>query len=377
MIFTCDKQQLQDALALVVRVVSTRTTMSILECVLLTATEDEGITLCASDLEVSIETKSISAEVERGGSVALDAKLFTDIVRKLSGDFVTIEVDENFTALCKSGRSRLKISGQPPDEFPTIEMEQINEGAVNTRYTLKTTVLRDMIRQTIFSVSLDQSKIVLTGELMEIKENALRMVAVDMFRISYRAEKLEGTTDDVSAVVPGKAMNELSRILPTDNADAEVSFYFTPKWAVFETDTFVMVSRLLEGDFVRYEQIFNDDFSTSVTVNRVQLLNAFERAVLVAVDNRMPPTQLDIHDDDLLITAHNERGQVNDGIPCETDGKELTIHFNPRYFIEALRAIEDERVEIKFNTQLSPCTIRGADSEIDCKYLIVPLRPPQ
>jgi len=373
MIFTCEKQQLQDALALVVRVVSSRTTLSILECVLLTATEDEGITLCASDLEVSIETKPISAEVERGGSVALDAKLFTDIVRKLSGDFVTIEVDENFTALCKSGRSRLKISGQPPDEFPTIEMEQINEGVVNTRYALKTSVLRDMIRQTIFSVSLDQSKIVLTGELLEIKENSLRIVAVDMFRISYRAEKLEGASDDVSAVVPGKAMNELSRILPSE--DSEVSFYFTPKWAVFEADTFMMVSRILEGDFVRYEQIFNEDFSTAVIVNRVQLLSAFERAVLVAVDNRMPPTQLEIHDNDLLITAHNERGQVNDGIPCETDGKELTIHFNPRYFIEALRAIEDERVELKFNTQLSPCTIRGAEEGSDFKYLIVPLRP--
>jgi len=138
-----------------------------------------------------------------------------------------------------------------------------------------------------------------------------------------------------------------------------------------------MVSRLLEGEFVRYDQIFNEDFNTSVVVNRIQLLSAFERAVLVAVDNRMPPTQIDINDDDLLIKAHNERGQVNDGIPCETDGKDLSIHFNPRYFIEALRAIEDEKVVIKFNTQLSPCTIRGADSDIDCKYLIVPLRPPQ
>jgi len=376
MVFTCDKQQLQDALTLVGRVVSSRTTLSILECVLLIAKEDEGIILCASDLEVSIETKAIPAEVEVAGSIALDAKLFTDIIRKLSGDFVTVEVDDSQTALCKSGRSRLKIVGQPPDEFPLIEMDKIDEhGAVNNRYSLKSVVLRDMIKQTVFSISPDQSKLVLTGELLEIKENALRMIAVDMFRISYRAEKLEGDVLECKAVVPGKAMNELARILPAGDED-EVSFFFTPKWAVFETGSFIMVSRLLEGDFVRYDQIFNEDFSTSVVVNRLQLLSAFERAVLVAVDSRMPPTQLDINDDDLLIKAHNERGQVNDGIPCETDGKDLSIHFNPRYFIEALRAIEDEKVVIKFNTQLSPCTIRGADSEIDCKYLIVPLRPP-
>lgn len=374
MIFTCDKQSLQDALTLVVRAVSTRTTMSILECVLLTATEN-GVILCASDLEVTIETKAIPAQVESVGSIALDAKLFTDIVRKLSGQSITIEVDETFTALCKGGRSRLKISGQPPDEFPLIDELEI--GIVNERYSLKTLVLKDMIKQTIFSVSLDQSKMVLTGELLEIKENILRMVAVDMFRISYRAEKLDetGGTPEYSAVVPGKSMNELSRILPADEDDI-VNFFFTPKWAVFETDGFRLVSRLLEGDFVRYDQIFNEDFITAVTVDRVQLLNAFERAVLVAIESRMPPTQLDIKNDDILITAHNERGQVNDGVPCEMDGKELTIHFNPRYFIEALRVIEDERVVLKFNTPLSPCTLRGEDESIDCKYLIVPLRPP-
>lgn len=377
MIFTCDKNQLQNALGLVSRIVSTRTTLSILECVLITATQGKGITISASDLEISIVTKEIPAEVEQSGSVALDAKLFSDIVRKLSGDFITIEVDDNFMALCKSGRSRLKIHGQPPDEFPVIELDKINNGIINNKYELKTNVLRDMIRQTIFSVSLDQSKLVLTGELVEIKDSELRIVAVDMFRISYRAEKLEGNTENMSVVVPGKAMSELARILPAEGEISEVNFYFADsKWAVFETNEFLMVSRLLEGDFVRYEQIFNDDFATLVTVDKVQLIGAFERAMLMSVDGRTPTTALEIKDNDMIVSANNERGNVNDGIPCDMDGKDIVIYFNPRYFVEALKAIDDEKVIIKFNTQLSPCTIRGAESEDGGKYLIVPLRPP-
>jgi len=372
MTFTCDKQQLQDALALVTRATSTRTTLSILECVLLSA-GDDGLTLVASDLEIYIKAKPIPAEVNAPGSIALDAKLFTDIVRKMPGDFVTIETDEAYTALCKSGRSRLKISGQPPDEFPVIDEAEI--GVANNGYVLKSQTLKEMIRQTIFSISQDQSKLVLTGELLEIKENTLSIVAVDMFRISYRAHALSEGDMEYRAIVPGKSMNELVRILPASEEE-DVNFFFTAKWAVFETSGFTMVSRLLEGEFIRYDQIFNEDFTTAVTVDRVQLLNAFERAILVAVEGRMPPTQLDVTNDELLISVHNERGQVNDGIPCETDGTELSIHFNPRYFIEALRVIDDERVVLKFNTQLSPCTLKGESDSVDCKYLIVPLRPP-
>ena len=374
MTFTCDKQQLQDALVLVVRAVSSRTTMSILECVLLRADNESGVTLSANNLEISIDTAPISAEVDVPGSIALDAKLFTEIVRKMPGDFVTVETDENNTALVKSGRARLKIAGQPADEFPVMEESEL-VGATGA-YTLSAPVLKDMIRQTIFSVSVDQSKLVLTGELMEINDNSLRMVAVDMFRISYRAETItqDGEANqDSRAVVPSKALNELSRILPSEK-DENVSFYFTEKRAVFNSKGFNLTSRLLEGDFIRYDQIFNEDFATMVVAERAVLLNALERAVLVAMENQMIPITMDITNNDLKITAATERGQVDDGIPCETDGKDLTIYFNPRYFIEALRVIDDEQIVLKFNTSRSPCTIRGVNAEPDYKYLIVPLR---
>ena len=372
MTLTCDKQQLQDALGLAVRAVSPRTTMPILECVLLKAEPGVGLTLSASNLEINIDTSPIPAEIGVGGSIALDAKLFSEIVRKMPGDVVSISVDEKNSVQVKSGRSRLMILGQHADEFPV--MKESDLVPVNEGYVLKAQTLRDMIRQTIFSVSTDQSKLVLTGELIEVKDNSMRMVAVDMYRISYKDTPLPEGSVDSKAVVPAKALSELSRMLPADENEG-VSIQLTDKRIVFRAGTFTLTSNLLEGEFIRYDQIFNEDFITVVEVNRSDLLSAFERAILVATENKMLPIKLEINDDDLTISANSERGETEDGIPCQTDGKPLVISFNPRYFIEALRAVEDERIVLKFNTQLSPCTIRGLEDTSDYKYLIVPLRP--
>ena len=369
--FTCNKQLLQDALGLAVRAVSTRTTMPILECVLLTAQDGVGLTLDANNLEININTSAIAADVGESGSVAIDAKLFSDIVRKMPGELISVSVDENNSVQVKSGRSKLVIPGQHGDEFPLMsdtELVPINQG-----YGLKAQVLKDMIRQTIFSVSTDQSRAILTGELIEIKENEMRMVAVDMFRISYKSSALTGNSADCKAVVPAKALSELSRMLPSD--EEEVDIQLTDKRIIFKCNNFTLTSNLLEGEFIRYDQIFNDDFTTVVTVNRNDLLGSLERAVLVATENKMLPIKLEINEDDMVVKSKSERGETEEGVPCKTEGKNLLISFNSRYFIEALRAVEDEIIIIKFNTQLSPCTIRGAEEGSDYKYLIVPLRP--
>jgi len=372
MIFSCVKSQLQDALALAGRAVSNRATNPILECVLLTAQPGVGVSIIGNDKEICIETAAFPAEVEQGGSIALDAKLFTEIVRRLSGDVIAIEIDDTFNAICKSGRSRLKIAGQSAEEFPVVSENELGE--VTSRYKINSATLKEMVKQTIFSVALDQTKPILTGEKFEIKNNMLEIVAVDMFRISYASANMGDDMADANAVIPGKALNELARILP--DGDAEVNFFFTQNKAVFETGDFRMISSLLAGEFIRYDQIYNEDFSTMVIVERAAMLSAFERAVLVAAESRMLPVKLDIADDDITISAQSERGQVDDGVPCETEGKDLTIYFNPRYFIDVLRALDDERIVIKFNTVLSPCTIRGHENEKGLRYLIVPLRPP-
>jgi len=326
-------------------------------------------------MEMSIVTTPIPADIEVSGSVALNARLFTEIIRKMPGDYVQIETDERLVTKCRCGQAKLEIAGLPGEEFPSIPEEELE--AAQNRYAVKASVMRDMIKQTIFSVSLDPSKAVLTGELLEITENTLRVVSVDMFRISYRSVLLHGEAADSSAVVPAKALSELSRAISGDNEE-ELNFYFTNKRVMFETDSFTMSARLLEGEFIRYNQRFNQDFTTAAVIDRAQLLGSLERAILVAMENRQISITLDIRDDMLVITSQSEKGQTYDEIPCETDGTDIKIYFNPRYLIEALRAIEEEKIVLKLNTPKSPCTIQSLTGETitDYKYLIVPLRGP-
>jgi len=369
--FSCDRQELLDALTLVSRAVPSRSVTPILECVLLTAEEGIGLTLCANDKDLYIDTKPIQAQVELPGAVALDAKLFIEIVRKLGGAQVTIEVDERNNALCKSGRARLKISGLSADEFPVLDEKEM--AVPEIAYKIKEPVLKEMIRQTIFSVGTDINKMVLTGELFDVKNDMLQIVALDMYRISYRAESIGENIEPAKAVIPGKALNELSRIL-SSNEDDDVTFFFNDRRAIFSTKNFRLASSLLMGDFIRYDQIFNEDFATMVVIERELLLSSFERAALIAVENRTMDVKIDITDDFFTITSRTERGNVEDGVPCETEGSDLTIHFNPRYFIEPLRAITDEMIVLKFNTWLSPCTIKSTGEDSAYKYLIVPLK---
>jgi len=362
----CAKERLVEALQLVGRTVSTRTPLPILECILLTA-DDSGLRLTANDLEMSIETASLEAEIDESGSVALEAKLFSDIVRRMPGEEISIEAKENNETVCKSGKARFSIMGMPGEEFPVMPGMERENG-----YTVSAGEFREMIRQTIFSVATEDSKPVLTGELLQHRDNALNIVAVDGFRISYRRMEMPSEGSGISVVVPAKALHELSRVLPTESEDT-VTFYFTDKRIVFDLPQFTFVSRLLEGEFIRYDQIFNEDFTTNVTVGRQALLSGLERATLVARENKKSPVKLEIMEQSVVITSNTEMGTAYDEVAAEVDGSTLEIAFNPRYLIEALRAIDEERIIARFTTGLSPCIIRGVESD-DAKYLILPLR---
>ena len=370
--FTCNKIDLEKALSFASRASNSKAVVSILECVLLTADNKDGVSLIGTDNQISIDTKPFFADVEEEGSIALNARLFSDIVKKLPGSRIHVMVDEKLNAILKSGHSVLKMAGLNALDFPLVVEEEL---LCDKRYKIKANSLKDMVRQTIFSVSTDITKPILTGELMEIKDNSLRVIAIDMFRISYRAEKFEESVSDGKAVVPSKALGELSRMIESDT-ESEVEFFFTEKKAVFLTEDFRLVASLHHGDYIRYDQIFNEDFTTKVKVNREQLLHSCERVLLIATE-KAKGMKLEVSDNDLLVSSQSELGEVRDNIDCETDGKEMVIYFNPRYFIEVLRVVEVETVTLKFNSIMSPCTISIEESHDQFKYLIVPLRPPQ
>lgn len=362
----CEKNVLADGINIVSRAVTGRATQPILECCLLTATND-GFKLMANDMEMAIETKNIEAEVLESGAVALDSRVFFDIIRRSPGDTVEIHADDKNLTVIKSGKSEFKILGMNAEEFPALpEVEKEHA------YNLPAHELKDMIRQTIFSVSQDISKPVLCGELLEIDETSAKLVSVDGFRISLRKFDFENSGGAVKVVIPGKTLGEIGKILPADESSA-ISFYVTDKHILFELENCIIVSRLLEGEFIKYDNMFTKETETTVNIDRRDLLDCIERATLISRDSKKSPVKLKLTEGSMEVTSNTEMGASYEEIGVEQDGPDIEIDFNPRYLTDVLKVLDYERITMEFSTALSPCVIKVEGSE-DYKYLILPLR---
>ncbi len=363
----CEKNILLNNINIVLKSVATRTPIPILECILLIS-DKEGFRLVSNDLELGIETSNIEADIIEKGTVALDARMFFDIIKNMPDGDISIEVDEKNVTVIKNGKTEFKILGQNGEEFPTLNKIEKEE-----KYSINSALLKNMIRQTKFSVSTDETKPVLTGELMEIKDGYLNIVAIDGFRVSFRRTQINKKFKNAEVIVPAKTLNEIIKIL-SDKEDSIVNLYFNENYILFELDSCIIVSRLLDGEFLKYEQIFTEDYNTKIEINRVELLNSLERASLISKDNKKTPVKLEItNNDNLVITSNTEFGTSYEEVYIDLEGEGLNIAFNPRYLIEALKAIDDEKVLIQFMTSLSPCIIKGINNN-DYKYLILPLK---
>jgi len=363
----CDKQVLLEYINIVSKAVSPRTTLPILECVLLVADEN-GFRMLGNDLELGIESGAIEATVIEQGSVALDARMLGEIVRRLPGTTATIQTDDKFVTTIKSGKSEFKIAGQSGSEFPFLPAVEQTEP-----YVISAVELKNMIRQTIFSVSTDDTKPALTGELLEIKNNVVKLVSVDGFRISLRLLRPEAECGNLRAIIPAKTLNELSKILPGDN-DAMVSIFHSERHILFALDQFILVSRVIDGDFISYENVFTDDYTTMISVEREIFVDALERAsLIISKVARRDSVRIKIAEGQAIITSKTDIGASYDELPITQDGLDLDIAFNPRYLIDALKAMEAEVVELQFTTPLSPCIIKGEGCDLQ-KYLILPVR---
>ena len=364
--FSCSRDSLLNAINIVSKAVSSRTTLPILECILLTASED-GLKLTANDMELAIESSYIDADIDETGKIAVDARFFSDIIRKVNGDTVKISVDDKNIATIKCGKSEFKISGQDGEDFPPIpEVEK------NVKFVISQNDLRNLIRQTIFSISQDESKPVLTGELIEIEDNMIDFVSVDGYRISYKQAELFQSVGSKRAIVPGKSLGEIAKILAQDE-DEKAVLYFTDNHVMADINGNIVVSRLIQGEFRKYQQSFTNDYKTSAKINKTEMLDCLERASLISRDSRKIPVKLEISGNNIVITANAETSTAYEEVAAELDGDKLTIAFNPKYLIDALKAIDDEDVYMHFNTPLSPCVFKPVECE-GYKYLVLPLR---
>ena len=363
---TCSKELLINNITIVNKAVSQRTTQPILECILLIA-DRKGFRLMANNLELSIETSNIEADVYELGSVALNARLFSNIIRSLPTNDVSITVDNKNCAIIKSGRSEFRLMGQPGNEFP-----QPPEVEKKQPLKVKSHIFRNLIKQTIFSVATEDSRPVLTGEFMEITPHKMNVVAIDGFRVSYRTTPVEDYDDFNDIIVPAKTLSEISSIASTDEEEY-INIYITDRHILFEMTSCTMVSRLIEGQYMEYENLFNTDSSLFVTVNREEILHALERAILIVKDPKKAPVSMEIKEGIINITSKAEIGEVFEQVAIESDGDPLVISFNANYLVDVFKNIEDENVLMKFMSPLSPCIIKSPDSD-DYKYLVLPLK---
>lgn len=359
----CSKQNLLYGVNIVSKAVPTRTTMAILECILIDASANE-IKLTANDMELGIETK-IEGQIEERGIIALDAKIFSEIVRKLPDSDVTIETDSNFKTTITCEKAKFNIVGKSGDDFSYIPFIERNESVHISQFTLK-----EVIRQTIFSIADNDNNKLMTGELFEINENELKVVSLDGHRISIRKIQLKENYEHKKVVVPGKTLQEVSKILP-GNADSEVDIYITENHIVFEFDNTTVVSRLIEGEYFKIEQMLSSDYETKVKINKRELLDCIDRATLLVKEGDKKPIIFRITDEDMEISINSQLGSMKEEIDIQKEGKDILIGFNPKFLIDALRVIDDENITIYMVNPKAPCYIR--DDEQKYIYLILPV----
>lgn len=358
-----DKSNLTKAVNIVLKAVPSKTTMSILECILIDATTNV-IKFTSNDMELGIET-IVQGDIIEKGKVSIDAKLFADIVRKLPDNKITIETDENYTSKITCEKSKFNIAGRSGDDFsylPTIIKDK--------NITISQFMLKEIINQTIFSISPNDNNKMMTGELLEFKEGKLKLVGLDGHRIAIRNVALEGDFDDIKVVVPGKTLNEISKIL-TAAAESMVHIYFTNNHILFEFDDTIIVSRLIDGEYFRINQMLSNDYETKITINKKEFIDSIDRANLLISESDKRPIIINIVNNSLEVKVNSINGSLNEDIDIEKEGKDIMIGFNPKFLMDALKVIDDEIVDIYLVNPKAPCFIR--DKNINYIYLILPV----
>lgn len=361
--FICKKSNLMNGVSIVSKAVPNKTTMSILECILVDTTKG-NITLTANDMELGIET-IIDGDIIEKGIIALDAKIFNDIVRKLPDSEVTVETDSAYKTTITCEKAKFTIIGKPGDDFSYLPQIERNDPVIISQLTLK-----DVVRQTIFSIADNDNNKLMTGELFEITTDMLKVVSLDGHRISIRNIQLRDSYEHEKVIVPGKTLNEISKILSGD-ADKDVHIYFTDKHIIFEFDETVVVSRLIEGEYFKIDQMLSKDYETKVTINKKDMLDCIDRSLLLIKEGDKKPIIINITDGSMELKINSTVGSMNEDIDISKEGKDLMIGFNPKFLIDALKAIDDETVDIYLVNSKAPCFIRDNDEKYI--YLILPV----
>ena len=366
--FVCYKDNIIKALNSVVKGVASKTTMPILEGILIQTNEDE-IKLTTYDLEIGIEY-TMKCDIVENGSTVVNATMFTEIIRKLPNSEINISVNENNLLIIECEGSLYKLATMNPDEFPELPKIEIENSIIVEQGTLK-----NMIKKTIFAVSTDENRPIFSGCLFEIKNNKLNIVAIDGFRLALRNINLPVPVNDFKAVIPAKTLNEVIKIL-SDSFET-VKIGVAKNQALFEMENCKLVTRILDGEFLNYNSVIPTSWQTRVRVNKKNLQNSFERISLISSSSiekeKKYPVKVAVDIGKMTISCTNQTGEAKEDVYISTEGKYLEAGFNPKYFLDCLKAIDDEEIFVEFGSNISPCLVKSVENN-DYVYMILPIR---
>jgi DNA polymerase-3 subunit beta len=362
----CGKSDLSSSVNIVLRAVSSKTTLPILECIVIDVSKDH-IRFISNDMELAIETIVKGKIIDPGTNkqIAINAKVFSEIIRKLSDNDVTIETDEHFVMTITCEKAKFNIAGKPADEFPTLPHIERREAVILSQFTLK-----EVIRQTVFSISDNESNKIMTGELFEITGDTMRVVSLDGHRISIRKIQLKENYGNLKVIVPGKTLTEISKILSGEIAD-EVTLYFTEKHILFEFDDTFVLSRLIEGEYYKINQMLSNDYETKLVINKKEFFNCIDRSTLLIKESEKKPIIVGVTDNVMELRINSHIGSMKEEIDIHKEGKDILIGFNPKFLMDVLRVVDDEEVTIYMINPKAPCFIK--DKEESYIYLILPV----
>jgi len=357
-----NKSNLLQSINIVLKAVPSRTTMPILECILINASN--VIKFTSNDTELAIETV-VQGEIISEGTAAIDAKIFSEIIRKLPDSEITIITDENFKTTITCEKATFSIAGKSGEDFSYLPSFEKNRFIYLSQFSLK-----ELIRQTIFSIADNDTNKLMTGELFEVKENILTVTALDGHRIAIRKTELKDNFEHIKVIVPGKTLNEISKIL-TGGTDSDVKIFFETNLIAFEFDNTIVVSRLIEGQYFKVEQMISSNFDTIININKKEFLDCIDRSTLLVKEGDKKPIIINISENELELKISSFLGSMNEQLEINKNGKDLMIGFNPKFLMDALKVIDEEKVDIYFVNPKAPCVMKN--SEESYIYLILPV----
>ena len=364
MIFSVERQKLLEAVTKLQRIVGAKTSMPVLEGILISA-EQGKITLIAYNLEMGMK-KEIYAKCDEAGDIVINARLLSDILRRMNGIQVEISADERLNCHIKCGEATFDIIGMAAEDFP--EMPSVGNGKT---VSLKGSILADMVKGTFFATAQNEgAKPVLTGIYVTIEDGIMQFVAIDGYRLAIRKQQVY-ISDSFVFLISGKAILEAVKLIDEETENVEISV--GDRLISFNINGYDFISRLFEGEFVNYKKTLPTEYKERVVVNTRELIDTVERVSLLISESFSTPVRCYFNELNVVFTCATSMGRATETFNTKLEGDKFEIGLNSRYLLDALKAAETEQVQILFNGPNNGVVIKPLEGD-DFKYMIMPMR---